>query len=159
MKKLSIAVLLFLSLGVLFTSCDKNSGLEGTEQTENENVGVHKIVVTTSGNEEATYMAFFWGFGESDEKELYDVNGERVGLAYQKRGNIGESFTCYTEKETHQLDFSLSIMYVGVEETQISYTIDCFINDKKIDSVTKNIKFKGLASGQTVESFEISTKK
>ena len=159
LKKLSIAVLLFLSLGMFFTSCDKDNGLnEGeTEQTDKKNVGIHKIVLTTSGDSEVFYVANFIGYDEKGmARRLYDANNENRHVSYMENASVGENCLCYTEDKTYGLDLVLNFGYVGDKFATASYTIDFFINDKKIDSVTKNISFTG-AVGDNAEYLNFST--
>lgn len=161
MRKISISVLLLLSLGVFLPSCDKGNGFDEsvTEQTDKENVGVHKIVVKTSGNSEATYVGTFAGYkdNKASHTKLYNEIDEEVEIVHVKNGNIGEEFICYTEDEAEELNLFFTAIYVGLEPTEVSYDISTYVNDKKLKTVSKTISFKGLVSGETSKDIEITT--
>ncbi len=156
-------MLLLLSLGVFLPSCNKGNDFDEnvTEQTDKENVGVHKIVVKTSGNSDATYVGTFAGYkdNKASHAKLYNETDDEVEIVHVKNGKIGEEFICYTEDEAEELTLHFTAIYVGLEPTEVSYDISTYVNEKKLNTVNKTISFKGLLSGETSKDVEISTKK
>jgi hypothetical protein len=151
MKKIFFSAALLVTISLVLFSC----GSGDDEPYISENTGVHKIVFEINGDKDVNYTLSFAGTGGTAMAALYDGNNNYMSETWFFPGNATDNskVICHTDNKASYLTCAIGISTLEVN-TNASYSLKAYVNDKLVKELTKTITFTSLSQ---VEVFSFST--